>query len=471
MSVVNLKPELMAAYEKARSIPFSDDDLALKLASKHDEEIRHVDDWGKWFVWNGEVWLRDDRLRVFTMARELCREESSTLKEKEQVKSMTSNRTVAAVVGLARCDQRLAAVVGQWDTHDFLLNTPDGIVDLKTGAMLDNVARLEYYQTKITSVSPAPTGCPRFLKFLDEITAGDQALVDFLQRVFGYCLTGSTREHALFFFYGTGANGKSVLINIISHILGDYQRMAPMETFTVTSSDRHPTELAWLQGRRFVTAVETEEGRRWADAKIKQLTGGDKIAARFMRADFFEYTPQFKLCIAGNHKPGLRSVDEATRRRFNLVPFTVTIPEEDRDPMLLDKLKEEAAGILQWMIDGCVAWQEQGLAAPQAVLDATKEYLASEDALSGWIEDCCKLDKNKFEAAGLLFASWRKWAQASGEKRLDNKTAFGRALDSKGLESGKAGGLRVRVGIELTDEARSEAESAIKPRGAGEGWS
>jgi putative DNA primase/helicase len=218
-----------------------------------------------------------------------------------------------------------------------------------------------------------------------------------LQRVFGYCLTGSTREHALFFFYGTGANGKSVLINIISWILGDYQRMAPMETFTVTQNDRHPTELAWLQGRRLVTAVETEEGRRWADAKIKQLTGGDKISARFMRQDFFEYTPQFKLVIAGNHKLGLRSVDEATRRRFNLIPFSVTIPEDERDPQLLDKLKAEAPSILQWMIDGAVAWQEQGPAAPRVVLDATKAYLASEDALAGWIEDCCVLGDGKFE--------------------------------------------------------------------------
>jgi putative DNA primase/helicase len=407
------------------------------------------------------VWVRDDRLAVFDFARELCREESATLTEDEQVKSLASHRTVAAIVSLARCDRYLAAGIDQWDANEFLLNTPDGIVDLATGTMLPAVGRLDYYMTRITSVSPSATDCPSFLKFLDEITDGKRELVDFLQRVFGYCLTGATREHALFFFYGTGANGKSVLINIVSHILKDYQRTAPMEALTATNNDRHPTELAGLQGRRLVTAVETEEGRRWADAKIKQLTGGDMITARFMRQDFFEYVPQFKLVVAGNHKPGLRSVDEAARRRINLVPFTVTIPEERRDKTLLDKLKAEAAAILQWMIDGCLKWQEQGLCPPKVVTDATTAYLASEDALGGWIEDRCILGQDRFEASGLLFNSWRRWQEA-GERRLDNQTAFGKALDSRGIEAGKAtGGLRVRRGIELTEEARREAEASI----------
>src|SRR5262249_4902153 len=150
-------------------------------------------------------------------------------------------------------------------------------------------------------------------------------------RLLGYALTGLTIEHALFFLYGTGANGKSVLMSTVAGILGSYHRTAPIETFTASTSERHPTDLAGLRGARLVTAVETEEGRRWAESKIKALTGGDRIAARFMRQDFFEFTPQFKLVIAGNHKPGLRSVDEAIRRRFNLVPFTVTIPKAERD--------------------------------------------------------------------------------------------------------------------------------------------
>ncbi len=214
--------------------------------------------------------------------------------------------------------------------------------------------------TKMTAVQ-AGGKCPRFLAFMDEITGSDASLRDFLQRMLGYSLTGSTQEHALFFLYGTGANGTSVFVNTVTGILGDYHRTAPIETFTASAVERHPTELASLQGRRTVSAIETEEGRRWAESRIKALTGGDKIAARFMRQDFFEFTPQFKLIIAGNHKPGLRTVDEAIRRRFHLVPFTVTIPPEKRDPSLTEKLRQEWPGILEWMIEGALAWQEQGL--------------------------------------------------------------------------------------------------------------
>jgi putative DNA primase/helicase len=190
----------------------------------------------------------------------------------------------------------------------------------------------------------------------------------YLQRAVGYALTGLTQEHALFFAYGTGANGKSVLLSTAAGLLGDYHKTAPIETFTASNSDRHPTDLASLRGARLVTATETEEGRRWAEARIKQLTGGDTISARFMRQDFFEFAPSFKLFIAGNHKPSLRSVDEAIRRRFHLVPFAVTIPSEERDSDLAEKLKDEWPGILAWLIEGCLEWQTEGLRRPKPSL-------------------------------------------------------------------------------------------------------
>jgi putative DNA primase/helicase len=169
-------------------------------------------------------------------------------------------------------------------------------------------------------------------------------------------LTAATRDHALFFGYGTGANGKSVLLSTVAGILGDCHKTAPIETFIASNVDRHPTDLAMLRGARLVTATETEEGRQWAESRIKSLTGGDRVSARFMRQDFFEYTPQFKLFIAGNHRPGLRSVDEAIRRRFHLIPFAVTIPAEERDGELTEKLKAEWPGILAWIVAGCLNW-------------------------------------------------------------------------------------------------------------------
>ncbi|MGA7102099.1 MAG: phage/plasmid primase, P4 family [Pseudolabrys sp.] len=186
------------------------------------------------------------------------------------------------------------------------------------------------------------------------------------------------------------------------------------------------------RGARLVTAVETEEGRRWAESRIKSLTGSEKISARFMRQDFFEFLPQFKLIIAGNHKPGLRSVDEAIRRRFNLIPFTITIPPSERDELLPEKLKAELPGILAWMIRGCTDWLERGLSPPQMVTEVTAAYLESEDAVAAWIEDCAARDPNAFAKNTDLFASWSEWAGKSGEY-VGSQKRFSQNLEARGF--------------------------------------
>ena len=205
----------------------------------------------------------------------------------------------------------------------------------------------------------------------------------------GYCLTGVTSEHALFFLYGTGANGKSVFVSTLAAILGDYATIAAMDMFMATTGDRHPTDMAGLRGARMVSSIETEQGRRWAESKLKALTGGDRITARFMRQDFFEFTPQFKLLVAGNHKPAIRNVDEAMRRRLHMIPFTVTIPPAKRDQRLQDRLLAERDGILAWAVQGCLEWQRVGLRPPAAVKAATDEYFEAEDALGRWMAEGC----------------------------------------------------------------------------------
>jgi putative DNA primase/helicase len=214
------------------------------------------------------------------------------------------------------------------------------------------------------------------MKFLSDVTAGDRELQAFLQRMAGYCLTGTTTEQVLFFLWGTGANGTGTFLNTLRGIWGDYAAVAPMDTFVVTRSESHPTDVAGLRGARLVIAQENQSGHQWDEAKIKALTGGDPMSARFMRQDFFTYTPQFKLAISGNHKPSLHSVDEAIRRRMRLPPFNVKIPERDRDPDLPEKLRAEWQGILRWALDGCLEWQRTGLAPPAVVLEATNDYLA-----------------------------------------------------------------------------------------------
>jgi putative DNA primase/helicase len=290
------------------------------------------------------------------------------------------------------------------------------------------------YCTKVTAVDP-DGNCPIhiFLQFLDTIFAKDQKLIDYIQTVLGYCLTGETREHAMFFGYGTGANGKGVLLSTVAGIMNDYCKTAHADTFTITGSNQHPTDVAGLMGARLVICPEVEQGRRWAVSKIKSLTGGDKISARLMRQDFFEFTPQFKLFITGNHKPGLRNVDEAMRRRFHLIPFLVTIPEADRDPMLAEKLKAEWPGILQWMIDGARRWYTEGLHKPPAVETATREYLEAEDTLLAWIEERCECAPRHEAQASRLFASWKAWTELTGEFTGTQK-AFSLKLTEHGFE-------------------------------------
>jgi putative DNA primase/helicase len=298
-----------------------------------------------------------------------------------------------------------------WDRDIWLFNTECGTVDLRTGKISPH--RPEDYITKMAPVAPGGAA-PTWLAFLDRVTDHNQELIDYLQRVVGYCITGSTAEHALFFAYGTGANGKSTFLNAVAAALGNYHRTAPIETFTQSNTERHPTDIAGLRGARLVTATETEEGRRWAESRIKTLTGGDPVSARFMRQDFFEYVPQFKLFFAGNHKPGLRSVDEAIRRRFNLIPFTVTIPKNERDKKLGDKLQKELPGILAWIIEGTAAWRRFGLCPPRIVTEATTSYLEAEDATAAWLEECCERAE-WFTTSSCLFRSWSVWAKNNGE--------------------------------------------------------
>jgi putative DNA primase/helicase len=408
----------------------TEDSAALEFARRYRADLRFDHEIGKWFRWNGIHWECERSQLAFDYARQLAREFASASGGKN--KQLSKMAFAGAVERAARADRAFAVTSDLWDKDTWLFNTDAGMVDLRTGRMYPHDP-LDYI-TKVAPVAPGGTA-PTWLKFLDRVTGGDQELVDYLQRVAGYCITGSTQEHALFFLYGTGANGKSTFLNAITRALGDYHRTAPIETFTSSPTDRHPTDLAGLRGARLVTAIETEEGRRWAESRIRTLTGGDPISARFMRQDFFEYVPQFKLMFAGNHKPGLRSVDEAIRRRFNLIPFTVTIPADERDQKLGDKLLKELPGILAWVIEGCTIWQRIGLCPPRVVTDATAAYLEAEDAIAAWVEDCCERTE-AFTTSTCLFRSWSEWATSNGE-HVGSLKRFVAALEARGFTPGR----------------------------------
>ncbi len=430
-------PERLASDSgDARPPEFTDEALALRFTAAHENRLRYVAAWGRWMIWDGAAWRTDETMQAFDFARAVCRYASSECNDHNTASIIASARTVAAVERLAKSDRCHAATVDQWDADPWLLGTPGGVVDLRTGKMRHH--RPDDYITKTTAIAPGGD-CPMWHAFLDKVTKQDTELKTFIQRMAGYALTGSIREHALFFAFGTGANGKGVAINTLTGIMGSYAAVASIDVFTASPGDRHPTDLAMLRGARLVTAQETEEGRRWAEARIKAMTGGDPITARFMRQDFFTFIPQFKLLIAGNHRPGLRNVDEAIRRRFNLIPFAVKIPAAERDHDLPEKLKAEWPGILKWAIAGCVDWQVHGLAQPKAVQDATAEYLEAEDAMAIWIAECCLVSKSYKTTGGDLFASWKQWAELAGEF-VGSQKRFGQALEPRGFAKNRQAG-------------------------------
>ena len=255
--------------------------------------------------------------------------------------------------------------------------------------------------------------------------------------------------------HGSGGNGKTKFVETLRACLGpDYVTGVAMESLIVTKGEQHPTDLADLRGKRLAIATETEEGRYLAEAKVKALTGGDRMRARYMRQDFFEFDPTHKLLIVGNHRPALRNVDEAVRRRLLLIPFDAVISPEARDPALAEKLRAEYPQILQWMIDGCLEWQAGGLCPPECVRVATRDYLESADAFGRWLEERCVRGANETAPKAEVFANWKTWAEANGEfvgtqRRLNDKLA-----GLPGLDEGRLGhgGRKSWLGLGLRPE-------------------
>jgi putative DNA primase/helicase len=429
-----------ASQSEAKLVKFpptgdlSEDACALVFVEQYRETLRYDHDCKSWHVWDNQRWARDDTARAFNFARSVIRKAAV---EKPASERRTAGRAAyaAGVERFAQSDERVAVRSDIWDRDPYLLGTPSGTVDLKTGRLVQ--ARPQDFITRSTTAAPADasSSCPIWLKFLTEATAHDPELLQYLQRFAGYCLTGETSEHILLFIYGDGGTGKTTFVNTLLRLLGDYAVQAAMETFTSRPIDRHPEELASLAGSRLVVASETEEGRKWSEARVKQLTGGDPIRARFMRQNSFQFQPTFKLLFCGNHAPHISNLDEAMRRRFNIVPFE-TKPQ-DPDPNLEQKLEAEWPGILRWAIEGCLDWQRQGLNRPAAVTSATADYFSGQDTFTAWLEECCEIQRaNDWQRVSFAeaFTSWVSYAKQAGEEPGPRKS-FGDRMRRKGFMS------------------------------------
>jgi P4 family phage/plasmid primase-like protien len=455
-------------------LDLSQDALASGLgAAGWNSDARHVASWGKWLFWDGIRWQVDKKLDHMTRTREYLRERAEALIDRaernapaadaarkgdggklrraaaEQAKAIRSGHNISAVESLARSNPASVASPEAFDADRLLLGTPGGTVDLRTGEL--RPAERADMITKLTACAPAEPGSrpKRWLAFLHEIFDGDADLVAFMQRAAGYALTGLTTEHRLLFLYGTGRNGKSVFLNTLTYIWGEYARRAPAETFLNTQGDKHATGLAGLQGARLVAGSELPVGKTWDEAVIKDLTGGDRMTARYMRGDFFEFDPQLTLMIAGNNQPSFRGVNEALRARVVLVPFLVTIPPEKRDAELAEKLIDEAPQILRWAIDGALRWGERGLDVPAGVAAASAEYMDDEDTLGQFLAEVVAEDPTGFVTTTALHEKFCQWSEKQGLKPWTLNT-LQKELKSRGYQHHRRPNGRGFLGVKLT---------------------
>lgn len=432
-----------------------------RLLERHGADLRFVPVWG-WLAWDGRRFARDDLGRALELAKDtavhLLKSAPDAISQpranelaKWAVRSQDEPR-LRRMLKLLETEPDVATLPEEFDSDPMILNVENGVVDLATGHLFDH--NRSHMATKLAPVSfDADAAAPRWEEFLERVLP-DPAVRGFVQRAVGYSLTGSVAEQCLFLLHGRGANGKSTFLSAIESTLGlDYARTADFSSFLAKGNDGPRNDLARLVGVRFVKSLEMDEGRRLAEALVKALTGGDRIAVRFLHREFFEYVPAFKLWLGCNHRPLIRETGEAIWRRIRLVPFDVTIPKSERDGDLPGKLEEERAGILAWAVRGCLELQRTGLAAPAAVHAATEEYRTESDDLGAFLEDRCELNPHAVEGATDLFNAYRTWAERGGEDAVSQRR-FGTMLTDRGIGTDRNGPGRAkrRVGIRLRND-------------------
>jgi len=436
----SVKPKVKKMYS------FDDTGNAERFADTFGEKIRYSFINKKWLYYDGRKWCFDMSGAIKRMADETVEEMRGDMKfyidnapekvdtdeaEKSFVKHLKQSRSSKSKIAMVKeAEHRVPITTEQLDTHTSLLCTPNGIVNLRTGELQPH----DVYKliTKITNCEYTnKIDCPLWDTFLNDIFDGDQELIRFMQKAIGYSLTGSTKEDCAFFCYGTGRNGKTTFLDIISDVMGDYATNIQPETIMMKQASSGPTgDIARLKGARFVMSEEPNEGVRLNEGLLKQLTGGGKVTAAKKYENEFEFYPEFKLWMSTNHKPVIRGTDIGIWSRIRLIPFTVRIPDEKMDKNLKHKLKQELPGILKWAVDGCLMWQREGLKTPAAVARSTNEYKGEMDVINAFLDACCEVGGLNLERANDIFQVYAKWAKENNEYEMKS-TKFGIELSKR----------------------------------------
>lgn len=442
----------------------TDDGNALRLVDTYRDQIRYCPDRGLWLRWDGYRWRWDHSEYVRELARRVARNLPEAVTTERHRKASLGVRSIDAMVRLARTDNRVTVAMDQLDARPYELNTPAGVVNLRTGTLAapDSSA----LHTRSTAVAPDFTTTPkRWLDFLATTFAGDPAMTTYVQRLLGVSLVGTVLEQVLPFGFGSGANGKSTLLSTIQRVVGrgqeGYSISAPAQMLTIQNAREHRAEIAQLSGARFVVASELEEGERFAEAKVKELTGGDAINARFMRENPFTFTPTHSLWLHANHQPEVRTGGPAIWRRLRLIPFIHTVPPEQRIADLEDRLVEdEGAAILAWIVQGARDYFTHGLQTPEGVLMATKAYEVDQDTVGRFVNECC--ERGEANSPGYrvqvseLYSKYETWCRVEGESAVSKK-ALTLALKTRyGVLSERSMNSRYYAGIRHADVSSDE---------------
>jgi putative DNA primase/helicase len=437
-NVVSLSANGHGSSHPPRGYNLTDLGNAERLVAGHGENIRYCYTWRKWLVRTTARWERDEAGRIHRLAKGRVRgiyREASDAEDEDRRKALAkhaaaseSEARIRAMIELAKSE--VPVTPDELDSDPWLLNVLNGTIDLRTGELREH--RREDLITKLAPVEYDPNAtAPTWEAFLKRVLPGEE-LRAFVQRAAGYSATGDTSEQCIFIHHGPGANGKTTFQEAIAAALGDYAMRTPTETLLVKRAGGVPNDVARLKGARLVAASETEEGRRLAESLVKDLTGQDTISARFMWAEWFDFKPTHALHLSTNHKPEIRGTDPAIWRRIRLIPWAVTIPPNEQDKKLTDKLRGELPGILAWVVRGCSEWLRQGLKAPEEVRQATKAYRAEMDVLAAFLADCCVRGDDEEAFAGELWGAWKRWSEETGEQTGSQKR-FGGRLAERGF--------------------------------------
>jgi putative DNA primase/helicase len=454
------KPEMDQFHAEEYSAGYELTDLgnADRFYRDCNEMVRYSVEQNNWMIWDGTRWVLDRQEKIYDLAgkavRSIFNEARNAVVKEEAARlskwALRSQDKVQIEHMLALAKNKVAVLINQFDRDPWLLNCQNGTVELRTGLLMTHDPG--DLITKTVNARYIPDAkCPTWTAFLGRIMGGNVETIRFLQRAIGYSITGQTIEQIMFILYGGGANGKSTFLETLARLLGDgYATGTPTESIMQKRFDGGiPNDLARLKGARLVNINEVERGRRMAESKIKAMTGGDTVTARFMRGEFFDFIPEFKLWLRANHKPVITGTDNAIWRRIRLIPFEVEIPKDEQDPYLMDKLSQEYEGILAWAVAGCLDWQRERLNPPEKVVNATSKYRNEMDTIGNFLDE--KTEAGESVLSKILYQAYTSWCEDSGDRPLTQR-AFSQTLTEKGFENKHTMRGNVFMGISIAEK-------------------